>query len=110
MRHEACVCTAAGTSRRFGFAKFHTQEAAQAALDALRGTLLHGKEMDLKFAVADDPDPGNGVLAKSRAKMRVCGYCLQCCAARLLCDWWAGAVQLHSIRLPLACRLLLSTI
>lgn len=31
-----------GTSRRFGFAKFTSPSAAQAALEALRGTRLHG--------------------------------------------------------------------
>lgn len=34
----------AGTSRRFGFAKFAERGAAEAALEALRGTLLHGAQ------------------------------------------------------------------
>jgi len=69
--------TLAGTSRRFGFAKFVDRESAQAALDALRGRELHGKQLDLKHAVAlEDPEPGNGVLPKQRAKLRVsaCGW------------------------------------
>ena len=36
------ACTHPGTSRRFGFAKFADRSAADAALEALRGTLLHG--------------------------------------------------------------------
>ncbi|PRW58932.1 CUGBP Elav-like family member 5 [Chlorella sorokiniana] len=60
-----------GTSRRFGFAKFTSPSAAQAALEALRGTQLHGKELDLKFAVAlEEPDPASGVQAKLRARLR----------------------------------------
>lgn len=42
----------AGTSRRFGFAKFVDAATAAAAMEALQGQMLHGKALSLKSAVA----------------------------------------------------------
>ena len=43
-----------------------------AALLALKGRLLHGKQVDLKFAVAlEEPDPAGEAAPRLRAKLRV---------------------------------------
>lgn len=61
-----------GTSRRFGFARFVDRDSAAAALKALRGTELHGKLLDLKFALAlGEPDAASGTQLRLRAKQRV---------------------------------------
>jgi RNA recognition motif-containing protein len=73
------VARTAGTSRRFGFAKFESTAAAAAAREALHGTELHDKPLQLKFAVAlDEPDPASGIVPKQRAKLRVGAGCCLC--------------------------------
>lgn len=80
-----------GTSRRFGFAKFVDRASAADALEALRGTELKGKLLDLKFAVAlGEPGPASGVQPKLLAKQRVGAGCVD---LRLVLSRWAGQAR-----------------
>jgi hypothetical protein len=45
---------------------------AVAALVSLKGRLVHGKQVDLKFALAlEEPDPAGEVAPRLRAQLRV---------------------------------------